>query len=159
MGKIEDSYLVKRGSANYATVASMFNGLKVLSVTGFFEKGEPVNIYTAQWNDSQQEDCMVTTEVSGTPTVIYKNVDVEITFIVSDKYATINVASVHDSFISYVTNGAFWLKSLYAGRQVECVCQTSYKPTQVRLGRKSGNYILGTIKLHTLNAPISSASW
>lgn len=153
MGKIENSYLVKRGTDSYATVASKFSGVKILSVTGFFEKGEPVNIYTAQWTDSQNEDYMVTTEVSGTPTVIRKNVDLEVTFVVSDRYASIDVASVHDTFISYVTNGAFWLKSLYADRQVECVCLSSYKPTQAKLGRSNGNYITGTVKLHTLGAP------
>lgn len=159
MGKIEDSYLVKRGNANYAALSSMFSGLKVLSVTGFFGKGEPVNVYTAQWTDSQREDCMVTTDVNGSPTVVYKNVDIELTFIVSDRYADIDVASVHDSFISYVTNGAFWLKSLYSGRQVECICLSSYSPTQTKLGRKSSNYITGTVKLHALDAPSSAPTW
>lgn len=157
MGKLEDSYLVKRGTSSYATIAEMFNGVKILKVDGFLERGDAVNIYNEQWVDNQADDFLVTTidPTSLQEVVIRKNVDIEITFVVSDKYANslINVQDVHDSFVSYMTNGKLWLKSLYVDREVECACLDPYKPTQTKLKRNFGNYITGTLKLHTLNIP------
>lgn len=157
MGKIENSYLVKRGNESYEALASKFDGLKILSISGFLEKGEPVNIYNEQYVDNQEDEFLVTTidEVSQQEVVIRKNIDLDISFVVSDKYSNtlINVQDVHDSFISYMTNGKLWLKSLYVDREVECACLSGYKPTQKKLKRDFGNYITGTLKLHTLNEP------
>lgn len=152
--ELSNTYFVKLAEGgNYIDVNQLVDGVRVLSITGFFEQGEPVNIYTAQWVDSQEEDCMVAHPEG---TVIFKNVDIKVTFMVHQKYATntIDVTTQHDAFVSYLTNGIIWVKSNYAGRQVKCVCLEKYEPTTVRLKRGAGiNYMLGTITLHTLEKP------
>lgn len=150
-------YAKNTENGTFADITAMFDGLAVLKVDGMLAKGKPVNIYTAQWVNSQQEDFMITTfDNQNNPVVIRENVDIELTFIVSQKYATysINVQSVHDSFVNYMTNTDVWLKSSYMGNKyAHCVCQKEYKPTKISLGRGDKSYILGTIVLHTLNAP------
>ena len=122
-------------------------------------KGKPVNIYTAQWVNSQQEDFMITTfDNQNNPVVIRENVDIDITFIVRKKYAAtqtnFDVQAVHDSFVDYMTNSDVWIKSGYLGNKyVHCVCLKEYKPTTVKLGRGDNSYIIGTITLHALDAP------
>jgi hypothetical protein len=137
----------------------MFDGVAVLKLDGMLAKGEPVNVYTAQWIDSQQEDFMITTlDGSDNPVVVRKNVDLELTFIVRQKYAigTIDVQTVHDNFVDYITGSDVWLKSSYVGNKyVHCVCLKEYKPTTVKLGRGDNSYIMGTITLHCLDAPTS----
>ena len=137
----------------------MFDGVAVLKLDGMLAKGEPVNVYTAQWIDSQQEDFMITTlDSSDNPVVVRKNVDLELTFIVRQKYATgtIDVQTVHDNFVDYITGSDVWLKSSYVGNKyVHCVCLKEYKPTTVKLGRGDNSYIMGTITLHCLDAPTS----
>jgi hypothetical protein len=135
----------------------MFDGVAVLKLDGMLAKGEPVNVYTAQWIDSQQEDFMITTlDDNDNHVVIRKNVDLELTFIVRQKYATatIDVQTVHDNFVDYITGSDVWLKSSYVGNKyVHCVCLKEYKPTTVKLGRGDNSYIMGTITLHCLDAP------
>ena len=136
----------------------MFDGLAVLKVDGFNEKGEPVNIYTAQWINSQREDFLIAnTDNNGNPVVIRKNVDLQITFIVKKKYAAtqtgFDVLTVHDNFVDYMTNTDVWIKSAYVGNKyVHCVCLKEYKPTVVKLMRGDDSYIMGTIPLHCLDA-------
>ena len=135
----------------------MFDGVAVLKLDGMLAKGEPVNVYTAKWIDSQQEDFMITTlDGNDNPVVVRKNVDLELTFIVRQKYATgtIDVQTVHDNFVDYITGSDIWLKSSYVGNKyVHCVCLKDYKPTTVKLGRGDNSYIMGTITLHCLDAP------
>ena len=144
-------------SGTFQDITTKFNGVAVLKLEGMLAKGEPVNIYTAQWIDSQQEDFMITTlDGSNNPVVIRKNVDLELTFIVRQKYATgtIDVQTVHDNFVDYITGSDVWLKSSYVGNKyVHCVCLKDYKPTTVKLGRGDNSYIMGTITLHCLDAP------
>lgn len=179
--KIEDSYLVKKGSDSYATIASLFNGVRILKIDGYLAKGKPINIYTAQWINSQTEDCIVTLKDSQTnaPIVIRENVDLDITFIVSDRYftpsqqtPTMDVRATHDSFVDYMTTGELMLKSLYVNKEVRCICLKEYKPTTTKLKRAINasynggqntitfgqNYIMGTISLHTLTSPNTPAS-
>ena len=151
-------YFVKNtASGTFTDITTLFNGVAVLKVTGMLAKGKPVNIYTAQWNDSQQEDFLITTlDANNNPVVIRENVDIDITFIVRRKYATsaIDVQSVHDSFVSYMTDSDVWIKSAYLGNKyVHCVCLKEYKPTTVSLQRGDNSYIIGTITLHCLDAP------
>jgi hypothetical protein len=153
-------YFVKNtNNGNFVDITTMFDGVAVLKLDGMLAKGKPVNIYTAQWIDSQQEDFMITTlNGSGNPVVIRENVDLELTFIVRQKYATgtINVQSVHDSFVNYMTGSDVWLRSAYLGNKyVHCVCLKEYKPTTVKLDRGVDSYIMGTLTFHTLDAPIS----
>ena len=143
-------------SGTFQDITTMFDGVAVLKLDGMLAKGEPVNIYTAQWIDSQQEDFLITTlDGSDNPIVVRKNVDLELTFIVRQKYATgtIDVQTVHDNFVDYITGSDVWLKSSYVGNKyVHCVCLKEYKPTMVKLGRGDNSYIMGTITLHCLDA-------
>lgn len=149
MANIENEYLVKRGDGEFATIASLFGGVRILKMDGFLAKGKPINIYTAQWINNQKEDYII---ASATNEIFRENVDIDITFIVSDKYGASDVRQQHDAFVSYMVNGALYIKSNYVDRVMECVCLKEYNPTTIRLKRPSGkNYIIGTITLHTLN--------
>ncbi len=157
MANIENEYLVKRGNNDFATIASLFTGVRILKMDGFLAKGKPINIYTAQWVNSQAEDYMVadTVTVNGVEydAIFRENVDIDITFIVGDKYGASDVRAVHDAFVAYITDGALYLKSNYVDRILRCVCLKEYSPTTEKLKRPSGrNYIIGTITLHSLDA-------
>lgn len=157
---MKPTYYVKNtASGTFQNIETLFDGVAILKMDGFLAKGKPVNIFTQQWIDSQQEDFMITTVVNNSPVVIRENVDIEITFIVKQKYAssTINVQTVHDNFINYMTNSDVWIKSGYVGNKyVHCVCLKDYKPTTIKLQRDTDkSYIIGTITLHTLDAPAS----
>lgn len=152
-------YIKNTSNGNFVDITTMFDGVAVLKLDGMLAKGKPVNIYTAQWIDSQQEDYMITTlNGSGNPVVIRENIDLELTFIVRKKYASsqqnFNVLLVHDNFVSYMTNSDVWLKSAYVGNKyVHCVCLKEYKPTTVKLERGDDSYIIGTLTFHTLESP------
>ena len=160
MNDSRNRYFVKNTEeGTFQDITVLFDGVAVLKVDGMLAKGKPVNIYTAQWIDSQKEDFMITTlDDNDNPVVIRENVDIEITFIVRQKYANlvIDVQDVHDRFVEYMTGSDVWLKSAYLGnRYVHCVCLYEYKPTTVHLQRGGDSYIMGTLKLHTLNTPTS----
>lgn len=152
-------YIKKSASASFADITTQFSGVAILKVDGLLAKGEPVNIYNTQWVNEQEEDFVIPLiGDSETPVVIRKNVDIEITFIVKNEYrtgqTTIDVLSVHDAFVNYMTNSDVWVKSSYSGNKaVHCVCLSDYAPTTVKLGRGEKSYIMGTIKLHCLDAP------
>lgn len=158
MNNSSNRYFVKNTSDGVFTdITTLFDGVAVLKVDGMLAKGKPVNIYTAQWIDSQEEDFLITTlDEHDNPVVIRENVDLEMTFIVRQKYATrtINVQSVHDDFVDYMTGSDVWIKSSYLGNKyVHCVCLKEYKPTTIMLERGANSYIMGTLTLHTLEAP------
>lgn len=152
-------YLKNTEAGTFSDVTSLFNGLRILKVDGFLSKGKPVNIYTAQWVNSQSEDFMITTlDSQNNPVVIRENVDLEITFIVHSSYASssIDVMTVHDSFINYMTNSDVWIKSAYVGNKyAHCICLKDYKPTTVKLQRGGSSWVMGTITMHCLDAPQS----
>lgn len=156
------TYQVKNSSSgSFENIETMFNGLRILKMDGFLAKGKPINIYTAQWVDSQEEDFLITTisETTNTPIVVRENIDIEITFIIRKKYAqnpsvSFDVLSVHDAFISYMTDSDVWIKSSYVNNKfVHCVCLKEYKPTTQKLKRGDKSWIMGTITLHCLDAP------
>ena len=158
MNNSSGRYFIKKSESGYfQDITTLFDGVAVLKLDGMLAKGKPVNIYNAQWTDSQQEDFMITTlDEHGNPVVLRENVDIELTFIVRQKYAvnTINVQTVHDNFTDYMTGSDVWLKSAYLGNKyVHCICMKEYKPTTVNLGRGENSYIMGTITLHCLDAP------
>lgn len=160
MNNSANRYFVKNTSnGTFADITTLFDGVAVLKVDGMLAKGKPVNIFTQQWLSNQKEDFLITTlDGNNNPVVIRENVDVELTFIVRQKYATgtINVQSVHDSFVDYMTGSDIWLKSSYLGNKyVHCVCLKEYKPTIIKLDRGVNSYIMGTITLHALDAPMS----
>ena len=146
-------------SGTFQDITTMFDGVAVLKLDGMLAKGEPINIFTQQWLSNQKEDFLITTlDDNDNPVVIRKNVDLELTFIVRQKYATgtIDVQTIHDNFVDYITGSDVWLKSSYVGNKyVHCVCLKDYKPTTVKLGRGDNSYIMGTITLHCLDAPTS----
>lgn len=153
---ITNKYFVKRGSQQFAPISQLFAGVRILKFDGFTSIGEAKNIYTESWVNSQTEDCMVTTKetVQGdvVDVVIRNNVDLEMTFIVGEKYGAVDVRNAHDAFIAYMTDGELYVRSEYVDRTMRCVCLKEYKPTTVRLQRGGNSYIIGTITLHTLDS-------
>lgn len=151
-------YYVKNTSGgNFTDITTLFDGVAILKADGYNAKGKPVNIYTAQWVDSQSEDFMITTlDNNDNHIVVRENTNIEITFIVKQKYATgvIDVLTQHDAFVSYMTGSDVWVKSSYMGNKyVHCVCLSEYKPTMQKLDRGDKSYMIGTITLHCLDAP------
>lgn len=158
MNKSSGRYYIKNtASGNFQDITALFDGVAVLELKGMLKKGKPVNIYTEQWIDEQEEDFLITTlDTNDNPVVIRENSDIELTFIVRQKYAenTINVLSVHDTLIDYLTSSDVWVKSSYVGNKyVHCVCKDEYEPTTIKLDRGNDSYIMGTVKLHCLDAP------
>lgn len=136
------------------------SGVRVLAIDGLDEIGEAVNVYTEQWVDSNVEDYMCTKKkvVNGSEVddIVRKNVDINLTFIVSQRYtsAEINVQDVYDDLVSTLCyNGAIYLKSLYTNKIAHVVCLKSFKPTTVKLHRGTDSYILATIPFHCLEPP------
>ena len=164
MNNSANRYFVKNTlNGSFVDITTQFQGVAVLMLTGMIGKGKPVNIFTQQWIDTQNEDFMITTlDNNNNPVVIRENVDIELTFIVRKKYASanaqsnFNVLTAHDTFVDYMTKSDVWLKSSYVGNKyVHCVCLKEYKPTTVKLERGNDSYIIGTITFHTLDAPTS----
>lgn len=157
---LKNKYFVKkRSNGEFTDVTTLFDGVRILKVDGFLAKGKPINIFTQQWIGNQKEDMLITTlDANNTPVVIRENVDIEITFIVHSKYATnhnIDVMTQHNAFVDYMTNSDVWVKSAYVNnRYVHCVCLKEYKPTTIKLQRGDDSWVMGTITLHTLDAPI-----
>lgn len=145
---IANKYYVKRGNQQFATISSLFGGVRILKIEGMTGVGSAKNIYTASWVNSQREDYMV----AGSD-VVRENVDIDITFIVGNKYGATNVREQHDAFIAYMTDGELYIKSDYTGRTLRCVSLKDYKPTTVHIKREgsSNDYIIGTISMHTLD--------
>jgi hypothetical protein len=162
MNNSSGKYYVKNiASGTFQDITTLYDGVAVLSVTGLLDKGKPINIYTAQWVDEQEEDFLITTlDNQNNPVVIRENVDIALTFIVRKKYAAsqsgFNVQTTHDNFVAYMTNSDVWIKSAYLGNKyVHCICLNEYKPTTIKLNRGDNSFIIGTITLHALNAPQS----
>ncbi len=150
-------YVKKESGEQFTDITELFDGVAVLKMNGLLAKGKPVNIYTAQWIDEQEEDFLITTiDEHNTPVVIRENVDIELTFIIREKYAVgnIDVQTVHDNFVSYMTDSDVWLKTSYLGNKyAHCVCLKEYQPTTIKLDRGEKSYIMGTITLHCLDTP------
>lgn len=147
-------YFAKNTSdGTFQDITTLFDGVRVLQVSGVAAKGKAVNVYNEQWIDSQQEDFMITTNNG---VIIRENVDIEITFLVHQRYATstIDVKTQHDLFVAFLTNTDVWIKTAYQNDAIaHCVCLDGYEPTTMKLKRDSNtNYALGTIKLHCLDA-------
>ena len=155
---LSNKYFVKRKlSDSWTDVTTLFNGLKILSIDGFNEVGDSVNVYTSQWVGSQTEDMMITKQDGhGNPIIIRANVDLTVTFVVGRRYAstTIDEETVYNSFVKYVCkDGDFYIKSAYVNEYVHVVCLKGFKPTTQKLQRGVKSYILATMTLHCLEAP------
>ena len=175
MNGINTYFVKKTESGTFQDITTLYNGVRILKIDGFLAKGKPVNIYTAQWVNEQEEDFLIAnTETINNvevPVVIRENVDIEMTFIVKRKYASYNidVQTVHDNFVDYMTGSDIYLKSAYFGNKyVHCVCLDEYKPTTVKLNRSNydansqttidNSYIIGTLKFHCLDTPKTPAT-
>lgn len=149
--KLSDKYFVKKTeNATWEDVTEKFDGVHVLTVDGFDDQGESVNIYNEQWVTAQREDFLVAGD-----SVVRKNVDLKLTFICGTRYGASDTQDAHDTFIDYMCNqGDIYIKSEYFGKMAHVICLKGYTPTSVRLHRGTGNsYIIGTIELHTLDKP------
>jgi hypothetical protein len=156
MNASSGKYFVKRSLGDsYQDVTTLFDGISILSLSGFDEVGDSVNIFTQQFIDSQTEDFLVTKVEQGRDVVIRKNIDIALTFIVGRRYTNklISERLVYDAFVDYVTNGDFYIKSVYANKEAHVICLKGFKPTAVKLNRGWGSYIMATIELHTLDNP------
>lgn len=153
---ITDKYFIKiAGENSYSDITALVDGAQILKVTGMLDMGEAVNVYNEQWVDGQSEDFMIT---SNNGTIVRKNVDIEITFIVGQKYTqspntTIDVGTQHKLLMDKLTNKDLWIKSAYTNMAVHCVCTGNYKPSTIKLQRGDKSYIIGSVTLHALDAP------
>ena len=156
MNTSSGKYYIKRtDNETYADITSVFDGISVLSLSGFGSRGDSINVFTQQWIDSQSEDFMVTKKEQGSDVIIRQNVDISLTFIIGRRYTNklINESLVYDAFVDYVTSGDFYIKSTYANKEAHVVCLKGFKPTSVKLNRGWSSYIMATIELHTLDNP------
>lgn len=153
--RLKNKYYIKlTDSSPWYDITDLFTGVKVLSIEGFEDIGEAVNVYTSQWNDSNVEDFMITGGNScHSGEVIRKNVTLSLTFICGERYGALNTRATHDQFISNITSSDFYINSLYTGKTAHVVCLESYSPTQVKLHRGNNSYIMGTVRLHCLQPP------
>lgn len=158
---LKNLYFVKNDKdvADFKDVTELFDGVRILSCTDFCAKGKPINVYSEQWINSQEEDFMITTLDSlNNPVVIRENIDIDVTFAVRQKYASgrINVMAQHDAFVSFITDSDVWIKSnVFGGKTAHCVCLKEYKPTITKIRKNNDeSFIMGTITLHTLEIPI-----
>ena len=161
MSSLSDKYYIRRANTDsWEDITTKFQGVNVLSLTGLNERGDTVNIFTEQWVSSQAEDYLVTTQdQQGNNVVVRKNVDLSLTFICGTRYGASDTQSVHDNFVNWITkNGDFYIKSEYTGKQAHVICLKAYKPTTTKLQRGTKSYIMGTLELHTLDAPSSGSA-
>ena len=144
-------YIKNTENGNFQDITTLFDGVRVLQVSGVAAKGKAVNVYHEQWLDSDKEDFLVT---SNNGIIVRENVDIEVTFLVHQRYAsnTIDVKTQHDLFVKYLTDKDVWIRTGYQNNVIaHCVCIDAYEPTTMKLQRNvSANYALGTIKLHCL---------
>jgi hypothetical protein len=156
MNNSRGKYFIKRASGDtYTDITTMFDGVAVLSLDGMGGVGDSLNVFTQQWVESQTEDFKITKQESGSDVIIRKNVDITLTFAVGRRYTNklISERLVYDAFVDYVTNGDFYIKSVYANKEAHVICLKGFKPTAVKLNRGWGSYIMATIELHTLDNP------
>lgn len=154
---LTNKYFIKTSeSGSFVDITTLYQGVRILSIEGFFDSGKTVNVYSEQWVDGQQEDFMVgTLDDNDHPLVIRENTDISVTFIVGRRYADIDidVASRHDAFVRLLTSSDVWIKSTYAHKIAHCFCFEGYSPTVAKLFRGDRSFMMGTIKLHLLEEP------
>ena len=149
MSTIPNRYFVKDSvNTTYVDITTKFVGLTLLIVDNFNKKGKAKNIYNQSWVNSNTEDVYIP------DTVYFEQPDIDFTFIVRDSdNHSVNVQSVHDAFIDYMTTHKVTIKSLYADKEADFICLAEYKPTLTHVKRPVGNnYITGTIQMHRVTA-------
>lgn len=154
--KLQNAYYLKNtASGSYTDVTTLFDGVNILSVSGMTDRGKSLNVYIEQWQ-SGETDFQIVSD-SETPTIVRENIDIQITFVVGPRYASnatnFNAQAVYDSFVDYLCATDVYVKSAYVGKAVHCVNLDGCEPKAVSLQRGTETYILGSIKLHTLEVP------
>jgi hypothetical protein len=159
---LENKYFFKKHEEDeWIDVTTAFDGLRILSVSGFGEYGEAVNVYNEQWVDSQEEDFFVTKKVNQLDMVVRKNTNLVMNIIISRRYASTSIdeQSTYDAFANMVaTSGDFYIYSKYTNMVAHVICLDSFKPTTQLLNRGSKSYIMASITLHTLDMPSEHSS-
>ena len=149
-------FVRKNASAAWEDVTTKWAGLKVLSIDGFNEQGEAINVFKQQWMDGTEDIVVTEQDGSGNDIIRRANVDLQLTFIVARRYASteINEKVVYDNVINYMCKtGAFYIKSVYTGMQANVISLKAVKPTVQKLNRGSNSFIMATIELHCKSAP------
>lgn len=150
---INNKYFIKRKETDeWVDATIMFDGLNILSVSGFNSQGDAQNVYTAKWINSQTEDFCITGD-----SIVRANVDLSLTFICGTRYSTnnnVDTQNVYDAFVSYINHGDFYIKSAYSNKYAHVVCLKEFKPTTEKLHRGINSYILATVPLHCLDAAV-----
>ena len=153
MDGLVNKYLIKNTeNGTFADVATLVDGVRILQIEGMAAKGKAINVYNEQWMDGG-EDFLITMMDDITPVIIREHMDIKVTFIVKQKYATstIDVLTQHNAFVNYMTNTDVWLKSVYMNNMVaHCVCLENYEPTLLKLQRGEESFAMGTITLHCI---------
>lgn len=152
---LKEIYFVKNTeSGEFVDIATLVDGARILKVEGLNARGKAKNVYTASWEYEDDEDFQIVMQNStDTIRIIRECVDISITFIIRQKYATnnIDVHTQHDAFVNYFTNSDVWVRSGYANNTIaHCVCLEEYKPTTEKYQRGENSYALGTIQLHCI---------
>ena len=145
-----NKYFFKRNAQDeWHDFATYFSGVRVLSIDGFLEEGDAVNVYNEQWIESNKEDFFVVGDK-----IIRKNGDLSMTLIISRRYTNllIDEMSIYKNVKDTLLGNDFYIKSSYTGLRAHVVCNKSFKPTTTMLNRGDKSYILVTIPLHLLDA-------
>lgn len=150
---LDNKYFFKLEETDeWQDISFVFQGLKVLKIDGFGERGDAINVYNEQWIGSQDEDFLIT---GSSGEIIRKNVDLNMTIIISRRYTepfTFDEQMMYDNFVDTLLSKDFYLYSDYFGLQAHVVCNKSFKPTTTDLNRGNKSYILATIPLHCLGS-------
>lgn len=139
-------------SENWSDVTVLFTGVKILSITGFNEVSDAINIYCEQWVNSEQEDFLISNEDDqGNAKIVRKNVDLSLTFICGERYGALDTQTTYDAFVDYIAkHGDFYIKSVYTNKIAHVICLSGIKPTVEKLHRGDKSYIMATATLHVL---------
>lgn len=147
-------YAKNTQEGNFTDITTLVDGVRILKIEGFNEQGQAKNVYTASWTYQENEDFAIVMPDSETPQKIIREcTDINITFIIKQKYATnnIDVQTQHQTFIEYFTSTDVWIKSAYANNKIaHCICIKEYKPTIEKYHRGNNSYAMGTITLHNI---------
>lgn len=150
---LREAYFVKNTeNGSFTDITTLVDGVRILKIDGLTTLGQAKNVYTASWEYEDDEDFeIVMQDSTQQKRIIRECVDIDITFLVKQKYATntIDVFTQHKTFVDYMTTTDVWVKSTYAGNSIaHCVCLKEYKPTTEKYQRGTNSYVLGTITLH-----------
>ena len=155
--ELTGKYFVRKStSAAWEDVTTKWAGLKILSIEGFNEQGEAINVFKQQWMDGTEDITVTEQDGQGNDVIRRANVDLKLTFIVSRRYAPteINEKTVYNNIINYMCKtGAFYIKSVYTGMQANVISLKAVKPTVQKLNRGNNSFILTTIELHCKSEP------